>query len=221
MKIHKEGYRILTAAFLFFIAILVSAYSVFGSIPFLFALVIIAPFSIFLLRFFRVPKRDLAQNEQKILSPADGEVVAIEEVDETEFLKKRCIQISVFMSVWNVHINWYPVSGKVVYSKYHPGKYLLAWNPKSSTLNERTTVAIERKDGTVILFRQIAGFLARRIICRAVENTEIQQNQEVGFIKFGSRVDVFVPIDSKIRVKLNDKVVGTKTILADLPSITE
>jgi len=122
------------------------------------------------------------------------------------------------MSVWNVHINWHPIPGKVLYYKYHPGKYLVAWNPKSSTLNERTTIAVEHIDGEIaILFRQIAGFLARRIICNAAENAVVSQGQEVGFIKFGSRVDVFIPIDSKVRVKLKDKVIGNQTVLADLP----
>jgi phosphatidylserine decarboxylase len=216
-KIHKEGVRILTISFVVFVLILSVLFFSLGLMTLLIGLVFVLPFSLFLLRFFRVPSRVALKNDNKIISPADGTIVAIEEVEETEFLNKKCTQISVFMSVWNVHINWFPIAGKVVYSKYHPGKYLMAWNPKSSTLNERTSVAVEREDGQVILFRQIAGFLARRIICKAVEGTKVDQAQEVGFIKFGSRVDIFVPIDSKVRVSLNEKVVGTQTVLADIP----
>jgi len=217
MKIHKEGYRILTFAVVLFLVLLAIVYLLLGFYFSLGLLAVLLPFSAFLFRFFRVPKRIFTENNDKIFSPADGEIVAIEEVEEDEFLKTRCIQVSVFMSVWNVHINWHPVGGRIIYSKYHPGKYLVAWNPKSSTLNERTSVAIERTDGVQILYRQIAGFLARRIICNAVENETVSQGKEVGFIKFGSRVDVFLPLDALVRVKLGDKVVGTQTVLADLP----
>ena len=150
-------------------------------------------------------------------SPCDGKVVVIEEVEENEFLNTRCLQISIFMSVWDVHINWNPIGGKVLYQKYHPGKFLLAWEPKSSTLNERTTIAIERADGARVLFRQIAGFLARRIVCYTNTNDMANQNQEMGFIKFGSRVDVFIPLNSAVKVELNQKVVGTQTVLAVIP----
>ncbi len=217
MKIHKEGFRILTIAVVLFLVLIATVYILLGLFLSLGLLAILLPFSAFLFRFFRVPTRSFTAKDDKIISPADGEIVAIEEVEEDEFLKTRCIQVSVFMSVWDVHINWHPVGGRIIYSKYHPGKYLVAWNPKSSTLNERTSVAIERPDGVKILYRQIAGFLARRIICNAVENETVQQGQEVGFIKFGSRVDVFLPLDALVRVKLGDKVTGTQTILADLP----
>lgn len=216
-KIHREGHRILTVAFIAFALFIALIYFAFGYVALIVALAFILPFSLFLLRFFRVPTRAIQQNGSKILSPADGTVVAIEETEETEFLNKKCIQVSVFMSVWNVHINWHPIAGKVVYTRYHPGKYLLAWNPKSSTENERTTIAVEREDGVTILFRQIAGFLARRIICKAVEGQRVEQCQEVGFIKFGSRVDMFLPLESKVRVNINDKVVGKQTVIADLP----
>ncbi len=217
MKIHKEGYKIISIAIIVFTTLQVTVHLLLGynfSIP---SLIVFLLLTLFILRFFRVPKRNFTENYDKIISPADGEIVAIEEVEEDEFLKTRCIQVSVFMSVWNVHINWHPAGGKVIYYKYHPGKYLEAWNPKSSTLNERTTVAIERLDGEKILYRQIAGFLARRIVCNAVENATVSQGEEVGFIKFGSRVDVFLPLNALVRVKLGDKVTGTQTVLADLP----
>lgn len=217
-RIHREGHRILSVAFIAFALLIALLYFALGYIALIVALAFILPFSLFLLRFFRVPSRSIHLNSNKVLSPADGTIVAIEEVEETEFLNKKCIQVSVFMSVWNVHINWYPAAGKVVYSRYHPGKYLLAWNPKSSTENERTTIAVEREDGVQVLFRQIAGFLARRIICNAVEGQSVDQCQEVGFIKFGSRVDIFLPLEAKVRVNINQKVVGTQTVIADLPT---
>ena len=219
MKIHREGRTFLTITFIVFAALCALFVFVLG-LKGLWILLLLAPVFIFLLRFFREPSRTATVNSSKVISPADGQVVAIEEVEETEFLKTRCIQISVFMSVWNVHINWFPSPGMIVYYRYHPGKYLLAWNPKSSTLNERTTVGVQLDNETTILFRQIAGFMARRVVCYAAEGKQVEQCSQVGFIKFGSRVDVFVPLNSKLKVKLNDKVVGTQTILADLPSET-
>ncbi|HPI45702.1 MAG TPA: phosphatidylserine decarboxylase, partial [Tenuifilaceae bacterium] len=134
-----------------------------------------------------------------------------------EFLKTKCIQVSVFMSVWNVHINWFPIKGIIKYYKYHPGEYLVAWHPKSSTHNERTTVVVERNDGVSILLRQIAGAVARRIICYAKEGNSVEQCSEMGFIRFGSRVDIFLPLDSKVEVKIGQKTTGNSTIIATIP----
>jgi len=218
MRIHKEGYKILAISLILFIVIFALCWFAMGPIALFISLAILVPLYLFMLRFFRIPSRSIEIDENKVLSPCDGKVVAIEEVFESEYLNTKCIQVSVFMSVWNVHINWYPVSGKVVYSKYHPGKFLVAWEPKSSTLNERTTVALERNDGVKVLFRQIAGFVARRIICTAKAGNSVKQADEVGFIKFGSRVDVLIPLSSKVKVELNQKVAGTQTVLAIIPN---
>jgi phosphatidylserine decarboxylase len=219
MSIHKEGYKTIILVFILLFLFCITVWLIFSIKLFVAALAASFLIFIFILRFFREPKRSVSKNIENILSPADGTVVAIEEVDETEFLKTRCIQISVFMSVWNVHINWYPLTGIVKYFRYHPGKYLVAWHPKSSTLNERTTVAVERHDGVTILFRQIAGLLARRVVCYAKEGAEVVQGQQVGFIKFGSRVDIFIPISSVVKVDLNQKVTGNETLLAVLPLV--
>lgn len=216
MKVHKEGYTIITIAFFAILAIDLLCYFVFGKIG---LYIILAPsiFGIgFILRFFRVPTRNLELKSSCIYAPADGTVVAIEEVEENEFLKSKCIQVSIFMSVWNVHINWFPISGTVKYFKYHPGNYYLAWHPKSSTHNERTSVALERTDGMPLMMRQIAGAVARRIVCNAVEGKSVTQCNELGFIKFGSRVDLFLPLDADIKVKLNQKVTGIQTIVAEV-----
>ncbi|HXU26355.1 MAG TPA: phosphatidylserine decarboxylase family protein, partial [Bacteroidia bacterium] len=149
-----------------------------------------------------------------IICPADGKVVVIEEVEEPEFFKGKRLQVSIFMSPTNVHVNRYPISGTVKYAKHHHGKYLVAWHPKSSTENERTTVVVERKDGTQILFRQIAGALARRIVMYSKEGDVATQTEQFGFIKFGSRVDVFLPIGTKVNVQLNEVVKGGITVLA-------
>jgi len=167
-------------------------------------------------QFFRVPKRTVTLDDNAVVCPADGKVVVIEETEESEYLKDKRIQVSIFMSPLNVHINWFPIAGLVSYSKYHAGKYLVAWHPKSSTENERTTVAVKHKSGTEILFRQIAGAVARRIICYAKQGDEARQSSEFGFIKFGSRVDVFLPLDAEVKVKLDQKVSGSQTVLAVL-----
>lgn len=162
--------------------------------------------------------RPLVNDEDTVYAPADGTVLVIEETEETEFLKEKRIQVSIFMSVWNVHINWFPVSGIIKYFKYHPGKFLVARVPKSSTENERTTVVIEDNKKRQILVRQIAGIVARRIISYAKEGIEVKQNSELGFIRFGSRVDVFLPLDAEVKVKLGDKTIGTNTVIAKLKS---
>jgi phosphatidylserine decarboxylase len=217
MGIHREGHRIIAFTILVLVIFCCLLWLALGLIALYSGILISTLFLVFVLRFFRIPNRKAKDKANKILSPCDGKVVVIEEVHEPEFLKTRCIQISIFMSVWNVHINWFPIGGKIVYQKYHPGKFLLAWEPKSSTLNERTTIAIEKSDGVKVLFRQIAGFLARRIVCYAKQDDDAFQGKEMGFIKFGSRVDVFIPLNSTIKVELGQKVVGTQTVLAALP----
>lgn len=170
-------------------------------------------FFILIVQFFRNPKRITPNDDNAIIAPADGKVVVIEEVDETEYIKGKCRQISIFMSPVNVHVNRYPVSGDVLYEKYHPGKYLVAWHPKSSTENERTTVVVAHKNGNV-LFRQIAGALAKRIVCYAKVGDKASAGAEFGFIKFGSRIDIYLPLEAKVNVKLNQKTTGGETIIA-------
>lgn len=169
-----------------------------------------------ILQFFRNPKRVAPKNFDEILAPVDGKVVAIEEVEETEYFHDKRIQVSIFMSPVNVHVTRYPASGQVAYSKYHPGKYLVAWHPKSSTENERTTVVIQTPKFGKIGYRQIAGAMARRIVNYAEVGESIQQGDDAGFIKFGSRVDLLLPLDCLITVKLHQKVVGAKTCMATL-----
>jgi phosphatidylserine decarboxylase len=173
-------------------------------------------FLLIILQFFRNPPRYTVLNEQHVISPADGKVVVIEEVEEPEYFKGKRLQISVFMSPFNVHVNRNPVSGIVSYFKYHPGKYLVAWHPKSSTENERTTTVIKTKSEQEVLFRQIAGALAKRICWYVKEGQPVQQGGEMGFIKFGSRVDIFLPLDAKVNVQLNQKVSGGETVLAEI-----
>lgn len=169
---------------------------------------------IIILQFFRNPKRTIIINENNILAPVDGKVVVIEEVYEGEYFKDKRIQVSIFMSPINVHITRYALSGLVKFSKYHPGKFLVAWHPKASELNERTTVVIENNTFGAILYRQIAGALARRIVNYAQEGMQVIQGEDAGFIKFGSRVDLFLPLDTTINVTLNQNAVGGKTIIA-------
>lgn len=164
--------------------------------------------------FFRVPDRSVLPDDASVIAPADGKVVAIETVHEGEYFKDQRIQVSIFMSPLNVHVNWYPVSGITSYYKYHPGKYLVAWHPKSSTENERTTVVVENPAHGEVLFRQIAGAMARRICTYSVPGEAAIQGSEFGFIKFGSRVDVFLPRDAKVMVALGQKVTGSSTIIA-------
>ena len=169
---------------------------------------------IIILQFFRNPKRTVIPNENQIIAPVDGKVVVIEEVYEGEFFKDKRIQVSIFMSPINVHVTRYALSGIVKFSKYHPGKFLVAWHPKASEENERTTVVIENKTFGAILYRQIAGALARRIVNYAEEGMQVTQGEDAGFIKFGSRVDIFLPLGTPINVVLNQKAIGGKTIIA-------
>lgn len=217
MTIHREGYPTILVTLIFIIILHALVYFIAGEIKSLMIIthIISLALLVIVLQFFRNPKRKLTVNENAIIAPADGKVVVIEEVEETEYLNKKCRQISIFMSPFNVHINRFPISGVVKYAKYHPGKYLVAWHPKSSTENERTTIVVEHKNGIPILFRQIAGALARRIVYYCKENDVAQQASEMGFIKFGSRVDVFIPLDAKVKVNLEQKVQGGVTIIAE------
>jgi phosphatidylserine decarboxylase len=173
-------------------------------------------FFILILQFFRNPKRHTQHNDIHVVSPVDGKVVVIEEVEEPEYFKDKRLQVSIFMSPINVHVTRYPVGGKVVFSKYHPGKYLVAWHPKSSEENERTTVVVENQKIGKVLYRQIAGALARRIVNYAKKDMNVVQGSDAGFIKFGSRVDLFLPLDTKLKVNLDQKVKGGETIIAEL-----
>jgi phosphatidylserine decarboxylase len=173
-------------------------------------------FLIIILQFFRNPTVTVTQNENQVICPADGKVVVIEEVMETEYYNEKRLQVSVFMSPFNVHVNRNPIGGLVKYFKYHPGLYLVAWHPKSSTENERTTTVIEKPNGVSVLFRQIAGALAKRIVWYVKEGQQAEQGAEMGFIKFGSRVDLYLPIDAKINVTLNQVVKGGKTVIAKI-----
>lgn len=215
MKIHKEGFKII-ALFFLVLASLDVVFIMFIPWVWLWATLVIASVIFFYLivYFFRVPKREVTIDDNKILAPSDGKVVVIEEVEETEFFNEKYKQISIFMSPLNVHCQWYPINGVVDYFKYHPGKYLVAWHPKSSTENERTTIVVKDKSGRKILFRQIAGAVARRIVFFGKEGETVAQNKEAGFIKFGSRIDVFIPLSAKINVKIDENVVGSQTVLA-------
>lgn len=215
IKIHKEGRKIILIAAILMLVICLLIHLLFSNpvVNSLAALVFIL-LLIFFLRFFRVPDRKTIPKEGIVFSAADGKVVAIEEVIEKEYFKGKRIQVSVFMSVWDVHINWFPVPSRVKFFKYHPGKYLIARHPKSSELNERTTVVLETINRQEILVRQIAGYVARRVICYAKEGDQANTGNELGFIKFGSRVDIFFPIDSEILVKPGDKVKGLTSPLA-------
>ena len=167
------------------------------------------------LQFFRNPKRSVNVDDNTVIAPVDGKVVVIEEVFESEYFKEKRLHVSIFMSPINVHVTRYPVSGTIKFSKYHPGKFLVAWHPKSSTENERTTVVVENRIFGEILYRQIAGALAKRIINYAKQGTQVVQGEDAGFIKFGSRVDLYLPLGTKVNVKLGQKAVGGKTVIAD------
>jgi phosphatidylserine decarboxylase len=215
--IHKEGIKIilfLSAALLIInlcIIILLPASDIFLkiSLPSVSLMIIIFNFI-----FFRKPVRKIITDNKTIYSPADGTVMVVEQTSDNEFFSEKKTQVSIFMSVWNVHINWYPVSGKVIYYKYHPGKYLVARHPKSSLLNERNTIVIDSPDAGQILVRQIAGIVARRIVSYVKKDEQVSQGKELGFIRFGSRVDLFLPTDIKILVKPGDPVKGLVSPIA-------
>jgi phosphatidylserine decarboxylase len=220
IKIHREGYKILlvTGVALFIIILLAEALLP-ANFQWLKITIIGLSALVFLftVSFFRHPSRSIPSAQKSIIAPADGKVVVLEEVEEPEYFKDKRLQLSIFMSPTNVHVNRNPISGEVKYTKYHPGKYLVAWHPKSSTLNERNTVVIGN-DAADILIRQIAGKFAKKIVCYSKVGQDVEQGQELGFIKFGSRVDLYLPLGTEINVKLNQKVRGGETILGSLLS---
>ena len=216
MTIHKEGYKIIAISVIIFGVINLSFFYFFSyTSPVLGGILFGATglLLFFIISFFRIPKRKMTVREEAIIAPADGKVVAIEEVQADEYFTDRRIQVSIFMSPLNVHVNRNPVSGEVAYSQYHKGKYLVAWHPKSSTENERHSV-VYRKDGREILVKQIAGAMAKRIINYLQPGQKVKQSEEMGFIKFGSRVDLLLPLDAKVQVKIGDKPQGGVTIIA-------
>lgn len=212
---HKEGSKIILFASVIFVAILLLAGELIEISWLRIAIQLIGLFFyVMILQFFRNPNRAIKPNENTIVAPVDGKVVVIEEVFEDEYFKDKRLMVSIFMSPINVHVTRYAVSGKVKYSKYHPGKYLVAWHPKASTENERTSVVIENSVFGEIMYRQIAGALAKRIVNYAQEGDIAVQGTDAGFIKFGSRVDLYLPLGTKVNVKLQDKAVGNKTVIA-------
>ena len=213
---HKEGFRIITITFLVVVAVVISADHFISSLWISKGIQIVAlVFMILVLQFFRNPKRTALESETKIIAPADGKIVIIDEVQEPEYFQDKRLQISIFMSPLNVHVTRYPATGKIKFSKYHPGNYLVAWHPKSSLLNERTTVVIEHPTYGFILYRQIAGALARRIVNYAKVGDKAVQGHDAGFIKFGSRIDLFLPIGTPLSVGLNERVKGGITIISE------
>jgi len=219
MRLHREGTTIMITTGLVLLALNLLAYFyLFSDNSTAIALLAIASVIVFLLvvQFFRIPTRLLTTGDSRVVAPADGKIVVIEETQENEYFKDRRRQVSIFMSPLNVHVNRNPVTGIVRYFKYFPGKYLVAWHPKSSTDNERTTVVIQLANGTEVLVRQIAGAVARRIIWYVKEGQPVRQGEEFGFIKFGSRVDIFLPLDAQINVKIGDVTKGGVTVLAEL-----
>ncbi|TAI46753.1 phosphatidylserine decarboxylase family protein [Flagellimonas allohymeniacidonis] len=214
---HREGQKIILTTFFIVVALIIAS-QYFIDVEWVRWSVQIGGWVvlILILQFFRNPKRLVTPNFDEILAPVDGKVVAIEEVYESEYFKDNRRQVSIFMSPVNVHVTRYAASGTVTYSKYHPGKYLVAWHPKSSTENERTTVVLHTPKFGEIGYRQIAGAMARRIVNYAEEGEQVTQGQDAGFIKFGSRVDLLLPLDCDIAIRLNQKVVGAKTCIAAL-----
>lgn len=214
---HKEGHKIILITLIIVIAsVLLVDHFIINSWLKIMLFSLLTVFLFLILQFFRNPKRNTRTNEAAVVSPVDGKVVVIEEVYEPEYFKDKRIQVSVFMSPINVHVTRYPLSGKVVFSKYHPGKYLVAWHPKASEENERTTVVVENKNNIKVLYRQIAGALAKRIINYAKLDDTATQGSDSGFIKFGSRVDLYLPLNSTIKVQLNQKVRGGESIISEM-----
>ncbi|MFN3839166.1 MAG: phosphatidylserine decarboxylase family protein [Cyclobacteriaceae bacterium] len=218
MTIHREGRTILFVLLIVLVSIIWAFDYFLPELQITRNIVIGVSLVLYLLilQFFRSPSVTIEKNPRHILAPADGKVVVIEEAEEPEYLKRRCKQVSIFMSPVNVHVNRMPAGGTISYYRYHPGKYLVAWHPKSSSENERTTVVVKTDSGTEILLRQIAGALARRIKCYVNEGQKLEQGAEFGFIKFGSRVDIFLPEDAIIQVRIGDKTTGGKTVIAHL-----
>lgn len=213
IRIHHEGITIVSVASLMIAMIVVATSYFFPAWLFIATLIVLALVLVLVFRFFRIPRRQMKIERGAVLAPADGKVVAIEKVHENEYFNDERMLVSIFMSIHNVHINWFPIAGKIEYFKYHPGKYLLARHPKSSELNERTTVVISNEQ-TEILVRQIAGYVARRIVSYTTPGKTVEQSSEMGFIRFGSRLDVFLPADANITVSTGDKTIGGVTAIA-------
>lgn len=212
---HKEGFKIIRNTTITLLIVNGIAWYLFGESNLIKLLTFTSVvFSILILQFFRNPKRVTPVNSNQVIAPADGKIVVLEETVEHEYFKDKRIQVSIFMSPFNVHVNRYPISGEVKFTKYHPGKFLVAWHPKSSTENERTTIVVESEKTGPILLRQIAGAVAKRIVLYAKKGEQCSQGHDMGFIKFGSRVDLFLPLDAKINIKINDTVKGGQTIIA-------
>jgi len=218
IKLHKEGYPVIILVFLLLSTILVTLNLLFTKQTFIHVILYLAAivFYFFVVRFFRDPIRELVPDNSCIISGADGKVVVIEEVFEKEYFNERRKQVSVFMSPTNVHVNWFPVGGIIKYFRHNHGFYFVASKPKSSDENERTTTVIETPENKEILFRQIAGTVARRIVCYSKENKTIVQGEEMGIIKFGSRFDLFLPLDAEIKVEIGQKVTGCETLIATI-----
>ncbi|MDL2283085.1 phosphatidylserine decarboxylase family protein [Odoribacter sp. OttesenSCG-928-G04] len=220
MKLHKAGYSVLLK--LFVLLVLLDAVLLYFIDHTTINYIILGATGIFYLlcvNFFRFPHRNILVDNNTILAPADGKVVVIEETEENEYFKDKRLQVSIFMNVFNVHINWFPINGKVIYFQYHKGKFSAAYLPKSSTENERTSIVIKNENGEAILMRQIAGAMAKRIVSYAPVGEEAKQDKHAGFIKFGSRVDLYLPLDTHINVKLGQKTVGSQTIIGTFTSI--
>ena len=220
MKINKEGYRIIAISGLICLVLWGLLYY-FPSHNWeagllITSAVILVAFWLFIVAFFREPRRVKIHDPELVFSPCDGRVVVTEVVHEDEYIKEEMLQISIFMSITNIHMNWMPVAGTVEYYKYHPGRFLIAWHPKSSTENERTTTVVRLDDGKRVLFRQVAGLIARRIVSYIKKDDKVNQNDVFGFIKFGSRIDVLVPKDSELLVEIGDPVVGSQTPIVRL-----
>jgi phosphatidylserine decarboxylase len=218
IHIHKEGYKILAYGFITLLILNIVVDIIWTDLSTMKWLFFICSFMlyIFLLFFFRLPARSIEADPELIYAPADGKVVVIEETMENEYFKDMRLQVSIFMSPFNVHSNRYPVSGKIKYVCYHAGRYLVAWHPKSSELNERSTIVIKTHNGTEVMIRQIAGAMARRIVTYAKEDTDVLQGDELGFIKFGSRVDLFLPVDTEVEIPILQQVKSNKSIIAKL-----
>ncbi len=216
MKIHRQGYKIVLFTFLIYTVILLIILIYINNpvLPLILFILFLISF-LLIIWFFRVPRRILKNDENLIYAPADGKIVAIEEITENEYFKDRRIQVSVFMSPLDVHVNYYPVSGTIEYFMYHKGKYLVAWHPKSSAENERSTIVIKNDEGKSILIRQIAGAVARRIITYAEKGINVKQGEELGFIRFGSRVDIVLPLHAKVLTSLNSRVKAKITVIAE------
>ncbi|WP_298543532.1 phosphatidylserine decarboxylase family protein [uncultured Aquimarina sp.] len=213
---HKEGYKIISVAIVLFLGINAASYVSIQLDEWIIAIFLVTlVFLILILQFFRNPKRHTDVNDNTVVAPVDGKVVVIEEVFEKEYFKEKRLQVSIFMSPINVHVTRHPINGEVKFSKYHPGKYLVAWHPKASEENERTTVVV-KNSFVEILYRQIAGALAKRIVNYAKEGEKVIQGSDSGFIKFGSRVDVYLPVGTEVNVSLNQKVKGGESIIASV-----